>query len=79
MQEVLQNCIHLQNTEPTEMISCILIVLLFANDRSNGIKLRIQLLVLARVHIFTLYNVCVQYIGGCSVHRGHIMTNYIGG
>ena len=42
MQEMLQNCIHLQNTEPAEMISCILIVLLLADDRSKRIKLRIN-------------------------------------
>ena len=57
----------------------------------NGISL------LARVEMITLYNVCsvhwgmfstsgdVQYIGGCSVHRGDIMSTsggyheYIGG
>ena len=42
MQEMLQNCIHLQNTEPAEMISCISIVLLLADDMSNRIKLRIN-------------------------------------
>ena len=35
MQEMLQNYIHLQNTEPTEMISCIVIVLLLADHRSK--------------------------------------------
>ena len=45
MQEMLQNWIHLLDTEPTEMISGILFVLLLADDRSKRIKLRIKQLV----------------------------------
>ena len=35
MQEMLQNYIHLKNTEPTERISCILSLLLLADHRST--------------------------------------------